>query len=134
MLSLPHGRILLAIGWGLVLLTITGSLGPVMPGAQSVSDKIIHFLGYFGLTLWFSGLYPRSRLWIIALGFLCMGAALEVLQGVLTANRQMDVYDLLTNTFGIAVATVLAGLGLSGWAVRVEAWLTRRTGAGKESA
>lgn len=134
MLSLPHGRIFLAIGWILVLLTITGSLGPVMPAPVSFSDKILHFLGYFGLTVWFAGLYPRRRLWIIALGFLCMGAALEVLQGALTANRQMDFYDLAMNSLGIATASVLAVLGVSEWAVRLEGWLMRRTRAGKESA
>jgi VanZ family protein len=127
MLSLPHGRVLLLIGWILVICTIAGSLAPGMPHVHvPQGDKIMHFLGYFGLTLWFAGLYPPRRLWIIALGFFLMGAVLELLQGMLTATRDMDILDLLVNTLAVGAACVLALLGLSQWALRLESWLTRR--------
>jgi VanZ family protein len=132
MLSLPHGRILLAVGWALILLTIVGSLGPPLPGGGfSISDKALHFIGYFALTLWFAGLYERERLWTIGIAFFCLGGALELLQGALTASRQMDVVDVAANSLGIAAAIAVAALGLSSWALRLEAFLTRR---GKESA
>lgn len=127
MLSLPHGRVLLIVGWLLVILTIAGSLSPALPKmGVSISDKLMHFASYFALTLWFAGLYPRSRLWIIAVAFFLMGAALEVLQGALSATRVTDVIDLGANTLGIIVAAALALLGLSAWTIRLEAWLTRR--------
>lgn len=127
MLSLPHGRLFLVIGWLLVLLTIAGSLSPVMPRVGiSPGDKVMHFLAYFSLTIWFAGLYPRKRLWMIALAFFLMGAALEMLQGALTATRDMDVVDLGVNTLGIVMACVFGLLGLSAWAIRLEAWLLPR--------
>lgn len=127
MLSLPHGRVLLIIGWLLVIFTIAGSLTPAMPRVSvSISDKLMHFLSYFGLTIWFAGLYPRKRLWIIAVAFFFMGAMLEVLQSTLTTRREMDIVDLGANTLGIVMACVFALLGLSAWAIRFEAWLMPR--------
>lgn len=128
MLSLPHGRILLTIGWILIVATVVGSLGPSLPQmGVKMSDKVLHFLGYFGLTMWFAGLYPRGRLWVIGLCFFFLGALLEVMQGTLTRNREMDVHDLMMNTLGIATAVAVALLGLREWAVRLEGWLTRRS-------
>ncbi len=133
MLSLPHGRVLLVMGWILVIGIVAGSLVPSMPRMSfSQGDKVLHFLGYFGLTLWFAGLYPRRRLWIIAPGFFCMGALLEVAQGALTTHRQMDMRDLAVNTAGISCASVLALLGLSRWAIRLENWLTKGSFPGSE--
>ena len=128
MLTLPHGRTLLLVGWILVLCIVVGSLLPKMPKLDvSEGDKVLHFLGYFGLTLWFAGLYPRRQLWVIALGAFTLGALLEVAQGTLTAHRQMDLADLMVNTAGIVSACILALLGLSRWALRLESWLTKGT-------
>ena len=127
MLRLPHGRVLLIVGWLLVLTIILGSLIPAMPRVGiAQGDKILHFLGYFSLTLWFAGLYPPRRLWLIALGFIFMGGMLEILQGVLSAGREMDIYDFAVNTVAIASACLAALMGLSQWSTRLEAWLTRR--------
>ena len=126
MLSLPHGRTLLIVGWILVVCIIVGSLLPKVPTLNvAQGDKVLHFLGYFGITLWFAGLYPRRQLWIVALGAFTLGALLEVAQGTLTAQRQMDLGDLAVNTAGISCACILALLGMSRWALRLEAWLTR---------
>jgi hypothetical protein len=76
--------------------------------------------------VWFSGLYSRQRHWILALGFLLLGAILEVMQGTFTAVRAMDLHDLGANSAGIVVGFVLAGFGLANWAWRLEAWLTRK--------
>ncbi len=128
MLSLPHGRTLLTVGWILVVCIVVGSLLPKVPRLNiSEGDKVLHFLGYFGLTIWFAGLYPRRQLWIVALGAFSLGALLEVAQGTLTASRQMDLGDLLVNSAGIVGACVLALLGLSRWALRLESWLTKGT-------
>jgi VanZ family protein len=128
MLSLPHGRTLLIVGWILVVCIVVGSLLPAVPRLDvSEGDKVLHFLGYFGITLWFAGLYPRRQLWIIALGAFTLGALLEVAQGTLTAHRQMDLADLAVNTAGIFSACILALLGMSRWALRLENWLTKGT-------
>jgi VanZ family protein len=127
MLALPHGRLLLALGWIFVVLVVAGSLGPPVTGAPfSISDKVQHFAAYFVLTLWFTGLYPRDRLLFVVLGFFCLGGLIELLQGLLTETRQMDVIDVAANSLGIAAATVVAALGLSSWALRLEAWWSRR--------
>jgi len=128
MLSLPHGRVLLVVGWVLVISIVVGRLAPMLPNVGvKGGDKIMHLLAYFGLTLWFSGLYPLRQLWVIALGFFLLGATLEVLQAVLTAHRQMDIRDLAANTMGIAAASFAAIIGVRQWAERLESWLTRRT-------
>ena len=121
MLSLPHGRILLVIGWVLIAVTVYGSLAPDVPSMGiSLSDKLRHFAGYFVLMLWFSGLYPRERHLMLAVAFFLMGAALELVQGALTTTRDMDVHDLVMNTLGIATAYLCAQLGLANWARRLD--------------
>jgi hypothetical protein len=121
MLSLPHGRILLVIGWLLIAATIYGSLAPHVPSLGiSIGDKVRHFLGYFILMSWFSGLYARERHVMLAVAFALMGAALELLQGALTSTRDMDFADLGMNLLGIASAFALARLGLGDWARRLD--------------
>jgi VanZ family protein len=121
MLSLPHGRLLLVIGWILIMIAIIGSLTPELPSLGfTIGDKLRHFVGYFVLMAWFSGLYPRERHLLLAIAFLLMGAALELLQGVLTVTRDMDLKDLGVNLLGIATAFLLARLGLGNWARRLD--------------
>jgi len=121
MLSLPHGRILLVIGWILIAVTIYASLAPdVASLGVRLSDKVRHFTGYFVLMLWFSGLYPRDRHLMLAVAFFLMGAALELLQGALTTARDMDIRDMVMNTLGVATAFLCARLGLANWARRLD--------------
>jgi len=127
MLSLPHGRVLLIVGWLLVLATIAGSLTANLPKVGfDHSDKVLHLAVYFLLTLWFAGLYPLRRLWIIAIGFILLGGMLEILQGTVTRHREVDSGDFIANSIGVAAACLLAVLGLSRWALRLEAWIMRR--------
>ena len=121
MLSLPHGRILLVIGWILIAITVYGSLAPGGPPLGfRIGDKIQHFIGYFVLMLWFAGLYPRERHLMLAVAFFMMGAALELLQGALTTSRDMDIRDMMMNTLGVATALLCARLGLANWARRLD--------------
>ena len=126
MLSLPHRRVWLTVGWLLVAVIVVGSLIPRVPNfGLHVSDKYEHFTSYFILMLWFSGLYERERHWLLALAFFLMGVALELLQGALTTTREMDIDDALTNGGGIVAAVLLARFGLSAWTRRVEELWTR---------
>ena len=121
MLLLPHGRILLVIGWILIAATVYGSLAPDLPSLGfNIGDKARHFLGYFILMLWFSGLYPRERHLLLGVAFLFMGAALELVQGALTTTRDMDLGDLGMNALGIATAFQLARVGLGNWARQLD--------------
>ena len=126
MLSLPHARIWLIIGWLLIGLIVAGSLIPHVPTlGLEVSDKFQHFGGYFLLMFWFSGLYERKQHWLLAVAFFLMGVALELLQGAFTDTRDMDVRDALANGAGVATAFVLAPFGIASWTRWVEAFWTR---------
>lgn len=120
MLPLRHGRLWLLVGWAGVLAAVVASLWPGgVPLPVTVWDKLQHGLGYFLLTLWFAGLYPRRQYLWIALGCFALGLAIELLQGA-TATRSMEAADLAANATGIVAALVLAYALLGGWAARVE--------------
>jgi VanZ family protein len=90
----------------------TGSLPKI---DYEVSDKTIHFFGYFFfLILWFFYSIFRYQntgyfklLIVIACISLIYGIIIEVLQGVLTASRQPDIFDVLANGLGVLTASVL---------------------------
>lgn len=75
-------------------------------------DKTIHFIFYFVLTLlWNLVFYKKFKNWsykfIIVLAVVIYGIIIEVLQGVLTKNREADVYDAIANSCGALVALVI---------------------------
>ncbi|HKE44249.1 MAG TPA: hypothetical protein VKB41_06890 [Steroidobacteraceae bacterium] len=134
MLSLPHARTWLVIGWLLIAGVVVGSLIPNVPTfGLGISDKVEHFSSYLLLMLWFSGLYERKRHGWLAVAFFLMGAALELLQGALTTTREMDIKDALTNGAGVATGFVLAGFGLANWTRRIENAWTRHGSAREDS-
>lgn len=125
--GLRYARIWSGFGWLAVIAAITLSLMPntVLQGA-SLDDKFEHAVGYALLTIWFCGIYPRSRYWVIATGFLFLGIAIEVLQGGMHWGRQGDVYDVFAGAIGIALGVLLAWVTPFGdWARRVETLLMR---------
>ena len=76
------------------------------------NDKTIHFLFYFVLTLlWYVALERKykNRLlkFLIAGASVIYGIIIEILQGVLTQNRQADVYDALANSAGAFLALLV---------------------------
>ena len=40
-------------------------------------SKVEHAAAYFSLMVWFGGLYPRNRHWLIALALVGLGVALD---------------------------------------------------------
>lgn len=117
---------------GLILLLVlaigTASLLPIpsMTVAPGV-DKLEHFIAYFTLALLGSGIVTRERLWIVMARCFAFGAAIELLQGLLTSGRMADWADILANGLGVSAAWASAGGGRAGWARHVEAWLARRS-------
>lgn len=76
------------------------------------NDKTIHFLFYFVLTLlWYVALerkYKNRLLKFLIVGAsIIYGIIIEILQGVLTQNRQADVYDALANSVGAFLALLV---------------------------
>ena len=68
-------------------------------------DKTVHFIFYFVfILLWFLALKKKSKLkffnFILILFAVLYGIAMELLQSLVTINRQADFYDILANTFG----------------------------------
>lgn len=125
--TLRHPRLWQLLGWMLVAGAIILSL---LPGSSlphlPTSDKFKHALVYAVLSLWFAGIYPRSRyVWIAALLF-ALGVAIEFAQGAMRLGRERDYLDVVANSAGIFIGLTLALLWLGDWVQRVEGW-TRRS-------
>lgn len=124
--DLRYGRFWLACGWLSVAAAMILSLMPAgtmkMPGWN---DKIEHAFGYFLLTFWFCGIYPRRRHWVVGLAMLGMGIVVEILQGAMQMGRHADIRDLLADVIGIVPAMLLALTPLGRWPRWVEAIFER---------
>lgn len=76
------------------------------------SDKYLHAIAYFFLSLvWYfalRGKINKTRFKIILiLTLIFYGIILEALQGGLTDYRTADFYDVLANSFGVLIATLV---------------------------
>lgn len=120
--DLRLGRVWLRLGWFAVAVALVLNLMPARAlHAIHINDKLEHISGYILLTLWFCGIYPRTRYWAVAVGFAIMGAVVEVLQGAMHWGRSEDIHDFYADCIGIAIGLVLAAIGLSQW----PRWLER---------
>ena len=95
------------------LISLNNGLGI---GVQ-VSDKILHSVGYFMLTIsWLLAYGIKSALlkstMLIAFAVFIYGIIIEILQEVLTDIRQADLYVVFANFSGIAVAIIFFSLVL----------------------
>ncbi len=86
-------------------------------------DKLVHAVGFFGLTMWFAGIYRRNRYALLAAGMLAFGALTEWLQSAVTRSRSGDPMDLLADAVGITLAIIVACAGGDRWCAMVERWL-----------
>lgn len=76
------------------------------------SDKFEHFFGYIILSLsWLyafkDDLTKQSKKFLLIILLIIYGIIIEVLQGVLTTNRQADFYDVIANSIGVLTAVLL---------------------------
>jgi VanZ family protein len=111
----------LVLGWLLVAAVVIASLVPARSLPEvNVSDKFEHAMAYVVMTLWFAGIYRRSRYAHIAAGFFLLGAAIEFAQGAMNLGRQRDYHDVIANAVGISIGLLLAWLALGRWAHRLE--------------
>jgi VanZ family protein len=103
------------------------SLAPIESQAQMPAnfDKLEHALAYMLLAVWFAGLYARKDYWRIGLALAALGLVVEILQHVMALGRSGDPRDMVANITGICLGLALAVWRVGGWAVKLEAWLSR---------
>jgi len=129
--TLRYPRLWLTLGWLAVIFAIVVCLVPMSELPQpGVSDKTEHFLAYLLLSLWFGGIYPRTRYWRIALSLCVMGVLIEFAQGAMQLGRQADAMDVVANSTGIVAGLLLCWLGLGAWPQWLEA-LVNKVGVDK---
>jgi VanZ family protein len=110
-----------AVGWALIIATVNESLQPrVWIGEVVTSDKLLHFMGYFALALWFGGVCRRSRYLVVAVLLIALGGALEIGQAVMDLGRQGDWRDFVANSLGISTGLAVCAVGLGQWMVWIE--------------
>ena len=86
-----------------LLVVIWGELMPQpQPELAGQSDKVLHFIAYFGLS-WLAAAALRDRATAMRAGLalILLGGVLEILQGLV--GRDMSVYDEIANTIGVFV-------------------------------
>ena len=80
---------------------------PTVPSPAEVSDKILHFIAYGGLTALAAAAWPRLALLWLLLGVSAVGALLELMQGLLSIGRTASFGDQLANMSGAALALLI---------------------------
>jgi VanZ family protein len=102
------------VAGAVIVAVVGGSLAPQAPAPLSLSDKVLHTLGYLTLTLsvllaavWRPGRGPGivSRGAAVVAGAYALGPALELLQGVV--GREPDVLDALANAVGVTAGLLV---------------------------
>jgi VanZ family protein len=87
----------------LILMYLTLAPGKDVPGVGLVWDKAEHALAWAVLTGAGLLLSTRRR-WAIGVFAFLFGAAIEVAQATMPFGRDGDVFDLMADSVGIAVA------------------------------
>lgn len=116
------------VGWALLAATVNESLqAKVWKVAEVIAwDKANHFMGYFLLTTWFTGVTRRSRYVVVGVLLIAFGGALEIAQGLMHEGRMADWLDFLANSLGVTLGVTLAMLGLGDWMIWIERLLRVR--------
>ena len=109
-LNAPRRRYLL--GWLLALYWIAlfmGTHSPVPPSEVALpegSDKLIHFVAYFGLAC-LLGLFRGTQKWASSFAIIAVFAMIDELLQI-PVGRSCDVADGLADWLGAAIGIVLA--------------------------
>ena len=106
--SLFKVRIARLITYILITIAIVGSLMPpqiIDELTFSLSDKLIHGLYYATLTFFWLLSTNRNKVnkhIKVSLSAFFLGLVLEIMQGVLPIQREMDFLDVFANSVGIS--------------------------------
>jgi len=101
-----------------IFLTTAIFVGSLFSGDTSslkdvrVSDKVIHFIAYFLLALSWLLVFKKNKKVLktslfVAVSIIIYGIVIEALQNILTEVRTAEVADILSNSAGVVVATLL---------------------------
>ncbi len=102
----------IVFGWILVLMVTYLSLTPKPPESPvEFGDKIGHLIAYATLMGWWHQIERNACR--LALAFILMGLALEILQS-LGGIRQGDIFDMAANSLGVGLGWFAARFML-GW-------------------
>ncbi|MBE9516130.1 MAG: VanZ family protein [Proteobacteria bacterium] len=112
----------LGLAWLWVAVVIYLSLTTIsIPTVISWQDKAGHIGLYAILMWWFMQLYHKRHYWIIALGLLLLGAALEFGQSF-HPMRHMDYHDMIANGAGVLLGWMTVHTPLSRALWNTERW------------
>lgn len=123
-----------AAGFFLLLIVLVGTLMPAVwlldDSQEFVTwfmgfDKWLHLFTFMFLAVWFAGQYERRSYWLIAAGLILFGVLIEVCQRMVS-YRSAEWHDLAADVAGVIAGLAIALLGMGGWSLRAEAWLTQR--------
>lgn len=101
--------LIIAIVWTLLITYLSLATIKKEPFFPTVAnkDKVVHFLFYFVFVIsWsrsFKNMSLKKELIIVFLSIV-YGIVIEVLQSIVTAFREADVYDVLANALGTLIA------------------------------
>jgi VanZ family protein len=125
--QLKYKKIWIILGLTMIAFVVFETLTalPIDSGIK-ISDKAMHFLAYFGMMGWFVQIFHKrmQQLWLAA-GFVCLGVALEFLQGW-GGFRQYELADMLANATGVILAWIFAFTRFSVILLWIESGLSRR--------
>ena len=103
-------KVWLTLGCFAVCMLIYQSLTPTPPEWPEFpfSDKLVHFMAYAWIMLWFGLIYrPGKKYLLLGFGLILLGVTLELLQGA-SGYRLMQVSDVSFNVLGVFVGWLLA--------------------------
>ena len=106
---------LAALGYTIVLATVCLIRLTNLPDTGiSFADKIFHFLAYgLLMLLWYIAfsftlnLKERKSILYALIFSVTFGIVIEVLQDTMTDSRALDVYDMIANTLGAALVSLV---------------------------
>ena len=93
--------------WVVVLMWTSLAPAEYVPGAASVSDKVLHLVAYLVLGALCVFALPRVRPLVILAGITAFGLLMEVLQ-YFTGYRAFEWTDLLSDVIGAAIGMTAA--------------------------
>lgn len=106
----------LKIGFGVSM--VGAFIMAVSPVQMSVahSDKALHFLVFYGLTLMAAVSFPLVHPILIALGMSAFGGVIEIVQGLPIVGRDRELADWIADS--LAIAAALLPMTISRWRTR----------------
>ena len=112
MIAVRHQELLTklvqALFFAALAVVVIGTIapGPALPTPPKFNDKLLHFVGYFGLGLLGGTGWPERRTMLL-LWMPLFGVALELIQGIFIPWRAFEWFGALANAVG-AIAGIAA--------------------------